>query len=110
VPLVNVVNTLVELAYVTPFKANALDAPVPPAVLGKVPVANTLVDVAYTAPPEVNVVRFVPPLAVPSVPASVIAPEVALFGVKPVVPAENVVTGADVPLEAKSLTVPPLSL
>ena len=71
---------------------NALDWPVPPAVLGNVPVVSTLVDVAYTAPPEVNVVRFVPPFAVPRVPASVTAPVVAVFGVKPVVPALNDVT------------------
>ena len=36
----------------------------------------------------------VPPLATARVPASVIAPEVAVLGVKPVVPAEKVVTPA----------------
>ena len=61
----------------------------PPAVFGKVPVAKTVVEVAYTAPPEVNEVRFVPPLAVANVPASVTAPVVAVFGVRPVVPALN---------------------
>lgn len=33
--------------------------------------------------------QFVPPLAIPSVPARVTAPVVAEFGVKPVVPAEK---------------------
>ena len=39
-----------------------------------------------------NDVRFVPPLAVAKVPAKVTAPDVSVLGVKPVVPAENVVT------------------
>ena len=60
--------------------------PVPPAVLGNVPVVKALVDVAYKAPPEVNDVRFVPPLAVASVPATVTAPVDAVLGVNPVVP------------------------
>ena len=42
--------------------------PVPPAVIGRVPVVRALVDVAYTAPPEVNELRFVPPLAVGRMP------------------------------------------
>lgn len=47
---------------------DAVVAPVPPAVKGKVPVVNALVDVAYIAPPEVNVVKPVPPEAVFKVP------------------------------------------
>jgi hypothetical protein len=71
-----------------------------------VPVVNALVDVAYIAPPEVNEIRFVPPFAVAKVPARVIAPVVAVLGVKPVVPAENESTGADVALDANNFTVP----
>ena len=74
---------------------NAADAvvwPVPPEAIGNVPVVNALVDVAYNAPPEVKDVSPVPPLVVANVPASVIAPLVAVLGVKPVVPALNVVT------------------
>jgi hypothetical protein len=63
--------------------------PVPPDATGNVPVVKTLVDVAYKAPPEVNDVKFVPPLAVPKVPARVTVPVVAVLGVKPVVPALN---------------------
>ena len=106
---VPVVKALVEVAYIAPPEVNDVKA-VPPAVVGKVPVVNTEVDVAYIAPPEVNEVRFVPPLVVAKVPAKVIAPDVAEDGVKPVVPAENVVTGADVALDANNLTTPPLSL
>ena len=51
--------------------------------------AITLVDEAKKIPELVNVVRFVPPLAVPKVPARVIAPVVAVLGVNPVVPALN---------------------
>jgi hypothetical protein len=40
-------------------------------------------------------VEFVPPFAIANVPASVTAPEVAVFGVKPVVPALKVVTPLD---------------
>ena len=39
-----------------------------------------------------NDVKPVPPLVVANVPANVTAPDVAEDGVKPVVPAENVVT------------------
>jgi hypothetical protein len=55
-------------------------------------VVNADVDVAYIAPPEVNDVRFVPPFAVANVPATVITPDVAVDGVKPVVPNDKVVT------------------
>ena len=87
-----VVNALVDVAYIAPPEVNEVRA-VPPAVVGSVPVVSALVEVAYIAPPEVNDVRLVPPLVVANVPAKVIAPEVALDGVKPVVPAEKVVTG-----------------
>ena len=63
-----------------------------PSKLNAEPVANALEDEAYTTPPEVNEVRPVPPLVVANVPANVTAPDVAVEGVKPVVPAENVVT------------------
>jgi hypothetical protein len=46
----------------------AVICPVPPAVIGKVPVVNAEVDVAYKAPPDVNELRFVPPLAVGKTP------------------------------------------
>jgi hypothetical protein len=46
VPAAVVANAVVELAYVTPHWVKALDCPVPPAVLGKVPVVNALVEVA----------------------------------------------------------------
>ena len=39
-----------------------------------------------------DVVWPVPPLEIANVPPSVIAPPVALFGVRPVVPAEKLVT------------------
>ena len=61
-------------------------------------------------PEPVEVVTPVPPLAVASVPASVTAPLVAVDGVNPVVPPENVVTGEEAPLDANRRTVPPLSL
>jgi hypothetical protein len=95
---VPVVKALVEVAYIAPPEVNDVKA-VPPAVVGKVPVVNTEVEVAYIAPPEVNEVRFVPPLVVAKVPAKVIAPEVAVEGVKPVVPAEKVVTATPVKVD-----------
>jgi hypothetical protein len=53
-------------------------------------------DVDNTTDPEpVDVVTPVPPLATFSVPARVTAPDVALDGEKPVVPALNVVTPVD---------------
>jgi hypothetical protein len=54
----------------------------------------------------VNDVKPVPPLVVANVPARVTAPVVAVFGVKPVVPAENESTGAEVAFDANSFTVP----
>jgi hypothetical protein len=54
----------------------------------------------------VNDVKPVPPLVVANVPANVTAPVVAVEGVKPVVPAENESTGAEVALDANNLTVP----
>jgi hypothetical protein len=67
-------------------------SPVPPEATGKVPVVKADVEEAYNAPPEVNDVNPVPPLVVASVPARVTAPDVAEFGVNPVVPALKVVT------------------
>jgi hypothetical protein len=63
-----------------------------------------------TLPVPVEVVTPVPPLATFNVPARVTTPLVAVEGVKPVVPAENVVTGADVELCANSVTTPELFL
>jgi hypothetical protein len=60
--------------------------PVPPEAIGSVPVVKADADVAYTAPPDVKDVRFVPPFAVASVPATVTAPDVAVDGVKPIAP------------------------
>jgi hypothetical protein len=54
----------------------------------------------------VRVAAPVPPLPTIKVPANVIAPVVAVLGVKPVVPAEDESTGADVAFDANSLTVP----
>ena len=49
--------------------------------------------VPYADPPAVGVaVALVPPFAIANVPARVIAPEVAVFGVRPVDPALKVVT------------------
>jgi hypothetical protein len=45
-------------------------------------------------------------LATANVPANVTAPAVAELGVKPVEPAENVVTGAEVAFDANNFTVP----
>ena len=64
------------------------------------PVARALVEDAYTTPFAVNAVRFVPPLAVASVPASVITPDVAVLGVSPVVPALKVETPLPPPFAA----------
>jgi hypothetical protein len=52
----------------------------------------------------------VPPLAGANVPATVTAPDVAVEGVKPVVPNVIVVTGAVTALLARSLTTPELFL
>jgi hypothetical protein len=56
------------------------------------------------------VVALVPPLATARVPARVTAPDVAVDGVNPVVPAEKVDTLVVAPLLANSLTVPALFL
>jgi hypothetical protein len=48
----------------------------------------------------------VPPLPIASVPATVIAPEVAVLGVRPVEPKETDVTGAVTAFEANNFTVP----
>ena len=50
--------------------------------------------------PAVSDVNPVPPLLTTNVPPSVIAPVVAVAGVSPVVPAENVVTPPAEPLLA----------
>ena len=63
-----------------------------PSNVSALPVASALVDEAYRTPFAVNDVSPVPPFVVASVPARVIAPEVAVEGVKPVVPALKVVT------------------
>jgi hypothetical protein len=60
--------------------------------------------------PVVYVVMSVPPLPVANVPARVTAPEVAELGVKPVVPAENVNTGALAAEDASKVTTPELFL
>ena len=106
---VPVVSAEVDVAYTAPPDVNTV-SPVPPPVVGSVPLVRTDVELAKIAVPDVNTVSPVPPLVVANVPARVIAPEVAELGVKHVVPAEKVVTGADVALDANSLTVPPLSL
>jgi hypothetical protein len=89
--------------------------PVTPVVSGK-PVALVRVPLAgvprsgvtrvglldnTTLPVPVLVTTPVPPLATAKVPAKVIAPAVAVFGVRPVVPALNVVTPPAAPLEAR---------
>ena len=65
-------------------------------------------------PPSVIVLPVfaipVPPFAPNSTPDSVTAPEVAVLGVNPVVPAENVVTGEAFAELANSVTVPELFL
>jgi hypothetical protein len=58
----------------------------------------------------VNEVKFVPPLAVAKVPATVTAPEVAVAGVRPVEPKEIVVTGAVTAFDASNFTTPALFL
>ena len=60
VPIGSLAKVFVALAYITSpvvYVAN----PVPPAVVGNVPLVNDDVDVAYKAPPEVNEVNPVPP-------------------------------------------------
>ena len=54
-----------------------------------------------TLPVPVLVVTPVPPLATFNVPASIMAPVLAVLGVNPVVPALNVVTPPAVPFAAK---------
>jgi hypothetical protein len=63
-----------------------------PSNVSALPVASALVDEAYRTPFAVKEVSPVPPFVVASVPARVTAPEVAVEGVKPVVPALKVVT------------------
>ena len=90
--------------------ANAVATPVPnpdtPVAIGnpvalvsvtlvgvpKIGVTNEGEVLNTTLPVPVEVVTPVPPLATANVPAKVTAPEVAVDGVNPVVPAENVVT------------------
>ena len=51
----------------------AVVAPVPPAVMGSVPVVNALELLAYTAPPLVTELNPVPPLATGTTPEMVFA-------------------------------------
>ena len=61
--------------------------PVPPAVIGKVPVVSTDADVAYIAPPDVNDDRLVPPLAVGRTPLTcVVRPILPHDGATPTPP------------------------
>jgi hypothetical protein len=79
-------------------------------------VARALVEDAYKSAPEVNDVRFVPPLAVASVPAKVIVPDVVIGPpdvVKPVVPPDTATletVPVEAALDANNLTVPALFL
>jgi hypothetical protein len=85
-------------------------------VVGSVtPVVPETVNVVAKAPEIVSVLAAlldtpVPPLAGANVPATVTAPDVAVEGVKPVVPNVIVVTGAVTALLARSLTTPELFL
>ena len=105
--------------------------PVPPLATGRIPVTpvvsgnpvalvsvtevgvprtgvTNVGDVERTFDPEpVEVVTPVPPFATASVPANVIAPVVAVLGVKPVEPAENEVTP---PVDAAHVAVVPLDV
>ena len=58
---------------------------------------NAEVPLPFKTP--VKVVAPVPPLATTNVPFKVIAPEVAVDGVNPVVPAEKVVTATPVKVD-----------
>jgi hypothetical protein len=90
-------------------KDEGLVVPTPRLVPSKViaePVVNALDDEAYITPPDVNDVRFVPPLDVPKVPASVTAPVVEVLGVKPLKDVWNEVTGAVTAFDASSFTTP----
>ena len=50
-----------------------MEAPVPPAVIGKVPVVSALELLAYMAPPLVTELNPVPPLATGTTPEMVLA-------------------------------------
>jgi hypothetical protein len=52
----------------------------------------------------------VPPFVIAKVPATVTAPEVAVFGVRPVVPNEMVLTAVVADAEANKVTTPELFL
>ena len=101
-----------EAATVFELITSPLDAiiaePVTPALaINDVPVAAPIFGVtkvglldSTTAVVPVDAVTPVPPLATASVPERVTAPVAAVFGVRPVVPALNVVTPPAAPLDA----------
>ena len=83
------------------------------------PVVKALVDVAYKAPPDVKLVKLVPPLDVPKVPANVTAPVEAVLGVNPLNDVWNELTnepdivdhvGADPVLPTKTCPVVPAAV
>jgi len=95
VTVLTVVDALTRSAFVTnPVAVKAVvtvrDGAVRPD--GRVVDTDQVPDDTCGTPVDDDVLMPVPPLPAASVPAKVTAPEVALFGVKPVVPAENVVT------------------
>ena len=86
--------------HVVPFEVNTL-----PLVLGAT-ACSADVPLPSKTLFNVRVVEPVPPLAAPSVPASVIAPVVAVDGVKPLSDVWNDNTGAEVAFDANNFTVP----
>jgi hypothetical protein len=116
--MLNTLGTVAATLVTVPLVDGFAQAGAPPVVAVKtcpfVPaavVAKTLVVDAYVMPYWLNALDWpVPPFVLANVPASVIAPEVAEAGVKPVVPPAKVVTGVVIALLARSLTVPALFL
>lgn len=80
-----------DVTYGTPVAAEEF-CPVPPSVADNVLATDHTPDAIDGTPVEAAVLIPVPPFAAANVPARVTAPLVAVFGVSPVVPAENVVT------------------
>ena len=84
--------------------------PDPPAATGNVPATKTEELVEYKALfAAVNPVKPVPPLEVANVPPSVIAPDVGVEGVKPVVPPEKDCTTVEDREAHVGEPVPPLT-
>ena len=112
-PVVGVVAPTVPLTLIDAVPVRLVTVPlegVPraPPLTTTAPAVPTLTPIAVCTPVP-SAVSPVPPLAMAKVPARVTAPDVAVLGVKPVVPAVNEVTPAAAAFEASTCTTPALS-